>query len=101
MAYKDLTKAEIATVVSFSVTFNCEEARRLFIEKFNKEPPPARTLRDWKSRFMETLSVFPRSHAGDQSNRRLSKEKRTKYLNYSRMNHVLHSVKHLDNVAYL
>ena len=80
MEYKDLTKAEIASVVSFFVTFNCEEARRLFIEKFNKEPPPALTLRDWRSRFMETLFGFPRSHAGDQSNRRLSGEKKNEVL---------------------
>ena len=46
-----MTTVEIATIVSYSVTFNCEEARRLFVEKFNKDPPPARTLRAWKSLF--------------------------------------------------
>ena len=78
MEYKNLTTTEIATVVSFSISYNCEKARRLFFEQFNKEPPPARTLRDWKSRFMETLSVLPRSHAGDKTNCRLSDEKRMK-----------------------
>lgn len=80
MEYKDLTTAEIATVVSFSITYNCEKARRLFTEQFNKEPPPARTLRDWKTRFMETLSVLPRSHAGDKTNYRLSDEKKNEVI---------------------
>ena len=75
-----MTTVEIATIVSYSVTFNCEEARRLFVEKFNKDPPPARTLRAWKSRFLETLSVFPRSHAGDQSTRQLPEEKKQEVL---------------------
>jgi hypothetical protein len=76
MDYKDLTNEEIATVVAFSVAFNCEEARRMFTSKFNKDPPPARTLRDWKERFMSTLSVLPRPRIGDHSDRRLSDEKR-------------------------
>jgi hypothetical protein len=50
--------------------------RRQFESKFGKEPPPVRTLRDWKQRFLETLSVLPRPYGGDQSARRLSEEKR-------------------------
>ena len=80
MEYKKLTTTEIAPVVSFSISYNCEKARRLFFEQFNKEPPPARTLRDWKSRFMETLSVLPRSHAGDKTNCRLSDEKKNEVI---------------------
>ena len=76
MEYRDLTNSEIATIVSFAVTFNCEEARRMFTEKFQKEPPPARTLRDWKARFLETLSIIPKKPIGDHRERRLSNEQR-------------------------
>ena len=60
MEYRDLNHAEIASIVSFVITctFNCEKARRLFIENFDKEPPPARTLLEWKSRFLKILSYF-------------------------------------------
>ena len=78
--FTDLTTAEIATVVSFWITYNCEKARSLFIEQFNEKPPPARTLRDWKTRFMENLSVLPRSHAGDKTNYRLSEEKKNEVI---------------------
>ena len=61
MEYRDFDTREIATIVSFAITFNCEEARRMFLEKFGKDPPPARTLRDWKTRFLDTLSVIPRN----------------------------------------
>ena len=54
MNYRDFTKVEIATIVSYSVTYDWEKARRMFEDNFNKEPPPARTLRDWKTRFLET-----------------------------------------------
>ena len=71
-----MNNIEIATAVSLSIAFDCEKARHMFIEKFNKEPPPARTLLDWKKHFLETLSVWPRPHASDQSSKRLSSVKR-------------------------
>ena len=76
MEYRNLNNTEIASIVSFSVTFNCEEARRMFFEKFGKEPPPARTLRDWKARFLDTLTILPRKPVGDHQQRRLSTEKK-------------------------
>ena len=60
MEFRDFTNCEIASIVSFAITFNCEEARRLILERFGKEPPPVRTLRDWKARFLETLTAMPR-----------------------------------------
>ena len=57
-----------------------EKARRMFEDNFNKQPPPARTLRDWKTRFLETLSITPRPPSGDQSDRRVSNEKREEIL---------------------
>ena len=76
MEYRDYDNEEIATIVSFSIAFNCEEARRLFKDKFKKDPPPVRTLRDWKLRFLQTLNVAPRKPIGDHSQRRVSDEKR-------------------------
>lgn len=46
----------------------------MFLEKFGKDTPPARTIRDWKKRFFDTLSVIPRKPVGDHANRRLSAE---------------------------
>ena len=80
MNYRDFTNCEIATIVSYSVTYDCEKARRMFEDNFNKQPPPARTLRDWKTRFLETLSITPRPPSGDQSDRRVSNEKREEIL---------------------
>lgn len=37
---------------------SCGEARRLFLEKFNKEAPNISTVRYWKTRFLETGSVI-------------------------------------------
>lgn len=51
---QDLTNVEIATIVAQSITFDCEEARRMLQEENNKETPPARTLRHWKDRFNVT-----------------------------------------------
>ena len=76
MEYQELNNYEISAIVSYSIAFNCEEARRRFAEEFDKDPPPVRTLRDWKKRFQETLSVIPRPRVGDHSDRRLSDEKR-------------------------
>ena len=56
MEYKDLTNVEIATIVAYSITFDCEKARRMWQEEFDKELPPARTLRHWKDRFIETFT---------------------------------------------
>lgn len=46
-----------------------------------KTPPPARTLLDWKKRFLETLSVIPRKPVGDHSARRVSDENVNAILN--------------------
>lgn len=51
---------EIAKLVSYSIATDCEKGRHRFEEEFNKEPPPVRTVREWKKRFLETLSVLPR-----------------------------------------
>ena len=76
MNYDGYNNEEIAHVVAFAVAHeNCEEARRLFEEKLGKAAPPVRAIRDWRTRFVQTLSVLPRSHAGDQSKRRISAEK--------------------------
>ena len=64
MGYHDFTNCKIALIVSFAITFNCEEGRRLFLEQFEKEPPPVRTLRDWKARFLEILTVMPLNQLG-------------------------------------
>ena len=80
MEYRDFTNCEIVSIVSFAITFNCEEARRLFLERFGKEPPPVRTLRDWKARFLETLTVMLRKPVGDHRNRRLCSEKKEEVL---------------------
>lgn len=80
MNYRDFTHVEIATIVSYSVTYDCEKARRMFEENFNKQPPPARTLRDWKTRFLETLTVIPRPPSGHHNERRVSDEKRGEIL---------------------
>ena len=76
MNYDGYNNEEIAYVVAFAVAHeNCEEARRLFEDKYGRAAPPVRTIRDWRTRFIQTLSVLPRSHAGDQSKRRVSEEK--------------------------
>ena len=85
MEYRDFTKSEIATIVSFAITFNCEEARRLFLKRFGKESPPVRTFRDCKARFLETLTVVP---VEDHGNRRLFTEKK-KFFQRSDMIHLL------------
>lgn len=78
MVMDDYTNEEIATAVSYAIAFeNCEEALRRFKEKFGKNGPQVRTLRKWRQRFLETLSVNPRKRGSDQSNRRLSDEIRT------------------------
>lgn len=79
---EDFTNEEIATVVSYAITFdNCEEALRQFTTKFNKEGPQVRTLRKWRQRFLETLSVHPRKSGADQSHRRVSDEQRQSVIN--------------------
>lgn len=65
MNYPGFTNAEIATVVGYSIATDCEKARRRFFAENNKEAPPARTIRHWKTRFLETLSVCPRSTSHD------------------------------------
>lgn len=73
----DFTNEEVATVVSYAIAFdNCEEALRRFKSKFGKEGPQVRTLRKWRQRFLETLSVQPRKSGADQSHRRVSDELR-------------------------
>ena len=84
MEYEGYENPEIATVVSYVVTFeNCEEARRQFQQKFSKAAPPVRTIRDWRKRFLETLSVIPSSRGGaKQSDHRLSEEKRQEIVDH-------------------
>ena len=74
MNYRDCTNAEIATIVSYSVTYDCEKARWMFEDNFNKQPPPARTLRDWKTRFLETLSIIPRPPIANHNERSIGRE---------------------------
>ena len=100
MEYRDLNHAEIASIVSFAITFNCEKARRLFIEKFDKEPPSARTLLEWKNRFLETLLFLPRNHTSDQSDKRISSEKRAEWSKHLVMIHIPRREKLLNNVPY-
>ena len=56
---------EKAYLVSWAVAYNnCQESARLFREKYEKEPPPVRTLRYWRSKFIETGTIVkdrPRS----------------------------------------
>lgn len=76
MNYPDFTNEEIAYVVSCSIVHdNCEAARRAFTKKYHKDAPPVRTLRDWRKRFNETLSVLPKKHSGGPGKSRLSEEK--------------------------
>ncbi|KAL4494420.1 hypothetical protein ABPG72_019830 [Tetrahymena utriculariae] len=65
------------TVVSFAIAYdNCEGSRRLFYEKYEKEAPPASTIRDWRNRFLETLSLEPRKRIGDHSRQMIPEEKK-------------------------
>ena len=56
------------SIVSFAITFNWEEARRLFHEQVGKEPLPVHPLHDWKARFLETLTVMPHTPVEDHRN---------------------------------
>ena len=69
--YKDFSNEEIASVVGYAISDDCEKACRRFEEEFGKEAPPSRTVRDWKKRFLTNLSILPRSHGGNQDNRKL------------------------------
>ena len=62
----DLVVSERVYLLSCAVAYdNCEEARRLFYEKYHKEAPPIRTVRYWKQRFIETGKVASdRSRSG-------------------------------------
>ena len=43
------------TATAFAIAFdNAEESRRRFVEKFNKEAPPRRTILYWKDKLLET-----------------------------------------------
>ena len=66
MQYGDFTNEHIAQVVAYSVADNCEQARRRFEEELDREAPPVRTIRHWKERFLETLSILPRKRGSDQ-----------------------------------
>lgn len=76
MEYRNLNNEEISIIVALSIVYNCEEARRQFFDRFGKDAPPARTLRHWKGRFLETLSILPKPRIGDHSARRIPEEKR-------------------------
>lgn len=55
---EDLIIEERVYLLSCAVAFdNCEEARRLYFEKYHKEAPSVRTVRYWKQRFIETGKV--------------------------------------------
>ena len=60
MNYPGFTNEEIAKLVSYAIATDCEKGRRRFEEEFEKEAPPSRTVRAWKARFIETLSVLPK-----------------------------------------
>ena len=75
--YRNFTNQEISKLVSYSIVFdNCEAARRKFTEEFDKPAPPVSTLKFRRAKFQETLSLLPKSHAGDQTKRQISDEKR-------------------------
>lgn len=68
MNYPGYSNEEIAKIVSYAISYdNCEQARRRYAEEYNKEAPPVRTIRDWKKRFLETLSVLPKRRGSDQN----------------------------------
>ena len=73
MEYRDFTHCKIASIVSFAITFDCEGARRLFLERFGKEPLPVRTF---VTSFLKILTVMPPKPVGGHGNRRLSTEKK-------------------------
>ena len=58
--YCEYSNEQIAKVVAYAVSQDCEKARRRFQDEYNMEPPPVRTIRNWKARFLETLSILPR-----------------------------------------
>ena len=67
MNYPGYSNEEIAKLVSYAIALdNCEAARRRFQVEFEKEAPPIRTVRDWRTRFLETLSVLPKKRGSDQ-----------------------------------
>ena len=63
MNYPGYENEEIAKIVSYAIATNREEARRRYSLEYHKDAPPVRTIRDWKKRFMDTLSVLPKSSA--------------------------------------
>ena len=66
MNYPGYSNEEIDKIVSYAISYdNCEQARRRYTEEYNKESPPVRTIRDWKKRFLETLSVLPKRRGRD------------------------------------
>lgn len=76
MNYPGYSNEEIGKIVAYAIASDCEKGRRRFEAEFHKEAPPARTVRDWKTRFLETLSVIPRSSGHKQQSNRISDEKR-------------------------
>ena len=53
MNYDGYNNEEIAYVVAFAVAHeSCEEARRLFEDKYGRAAPPVRTIGDWRTRFI-------------------------------------------------
>lgn len=64
MNYPGYSYDEIARIVAYAISDgNCENGCRRFTDEFQKAAPPTRTVREWKKRFMETLSVHPNSRA--------------------------------------
>ena len=55
----EYTIEEKVTATAFAIAFeNAEESRRRFVEKFNKEAPPRRTVLFWKAKLLETGNLI-------------------------------------------
>ena len=48
LGYKDFSNEQIAKIVAYAVSSDCEKAKRRFMEEFGIEAPPARTILHWK-----------------------------------------------------
>lgn len=78
MNYQGYSNEEIAKIVSYAISYdNCEQARRRYTDEYNKEAPPVRTIRDWRKRFLETLSVLPKRRGSDQNERKINDDVKT------------------------
>ena len=71
-----ITVEEKVYLMSWAVAYNnCEQSRRLFRKKYNKDAPPISTVKYWKAKFIETGSLVtdrqragrPRSASNDEN----------------------------------